>query len=159
MTATPSIDLSSWMTEQLSQASPDLLRQLVQTFAEALMAADADAVCGASYGQRSLDGSNTRNGYRHRSWDTAGSIDLAVPKLREGSCFQSGCWSGAGGPSQLVSVVATSYRSLRSHPLPFSPACLRFPMNSWSMTIAPVRIGAPASIRYLVTCFWVEAGG
>ena len=53
MTATPSIDLPSWMAEQLSQASPDLLRQMVQTFAEALMSAEADAVCGTGYGQRS----------------------------------------------------------------------------------------------------------
>jgi hypothetical protein len=43
MTAIPSIDLPAWMVEQLSQASPDLLRQMVQTFAEALMSADADA--------------------------------------------------------------------------------------------------------------------
>ena len=68
MTAIPSIDLPGWMVEQLSQASPDLLRQMVQTFAEALMSADADAVCGAGYGQRSPDRSNTRNGYRHRGW-------------------------------------------------------------------------------------------
>jgi putative transposase len=44
MTATPSIDLPGWMAEQLSQASPDLLRNMIQTFAEALMSADADAV-------------------------------------------------------------------------------------------------------------------
>jgi hypothetical protein len=37
MTATPSIELPSWMAEQLSQASPDLLRQMVQIFAEALV--------------------------------------------------------------------------------------------------------------------------
>ena len=88
MTATPSIDLPGWMAEQLSQASPDLLRNMIQTFAEALMSADADAVCGAGYGQRSLERTNTRNGYRRRGWDTrAGSIDLAIPKLREGSDF------------------------------------------------------------------------
>ena len=46
MTATPSIDPPGWMAEQLSQACPDLLRQMVQTFAEALMSADADTVCG-----------------------------------------------------------------------------------------------------------------
>jgi Transposase, Mutator family len=62
MTATPSIDLPSWMAEQLSQASPDLLRNMIQTFAEALMSADADAVCGAGYGQRSTERTNTRNG-------------------------------------------------------------------------------------------------
>ncbi len=70
MTALPSIDLPAWMAEQLSQASPDLLRQMIQTFAEALMSADADAVCGAGYGQRSSERTNTRNGYRHRDWDT-----------------------------------------------------------------------------------------
>ena len=37
MTATPSIDLPAWMVEQLSQASPDLLRQMVQTFPEWLL--------------------------------------------------------------------------------------------------------------------------
>src|SRR3712207_2780834 len=111
MTATPSIDLPSWMAEQLSQASPDLLRQLVQTFAEALMSADADAVCGAGYGQRSEHRSNTRNGYRHRAWDTrAGSIDLAIPKLREGSYFPE--WlleRRKRAEKALISVVATSY--------------------------------------------------
>jgi putative transposase len=111
MTATPSIDLPGWMTEQLSQASPDLLRQMIRTFAEALMSADADVVCGAGYGQRSPDRSNTRNGYRHRDWDTrAGSIDLAIPKLREGSYFPE--WlleRRRRAESALVSVVATSY--------------------------------------------------
>ena len=111
MTAGPSIDLPAWMTEQLSQASPDLLRQMVQTFAEALMSADADAVCGARYGQRSPDRINSRNGYRQREWDTrAGSIDLAIPKLREGSYFPE--WlleRRRRAESALVSVVATSY--------------------------------------------------
>src|SRR6188508_1746437 len=36
MTA-PSIDLPAWMVAQLSQASPDLLRQMVQTFPEWLL--------------------------------------------------------------------------------------------------------------------------
>jgi transposase-like protein len=61
---------------------------MVQIFAEALMSADADAVGRAGYGQRSPDRTNTRNGYRWRGWDTrAGSIELAVPKLRQGSYF------------------------------------------------------------------------
>jgi len=111
MTATPSIELPAWMAEQLSQASPDLLRQMVQIFAEALMSADADAVCGAGYGQRSPDRRNTRNGYRWRGWDTrAGSIELAVPKLREGSYFPD--WlleRRRRAESALVSVVATCY--------------------------------------------------
>ena len=45
-------------------------------------------VCGAPYGQRSDERVNSRNGYRAREWDTrAGTVQLAIPKLRQGSCF------------------------------------------------------------------------
>ena len=88
MTATPSIELPAWMAEQLSQASPELLRRMVQIFAEALMSADADAVCGAAYGQRSPDRRNIRNGYRWHGWDTrAGSIELAPVESQRQSQF------------------------------------------------------------------------
>ena len=101
MTATPSIELPAWMAEQLSQASPDLLRQMVQIFAEALMSADADAVCGAGYGQRSPDRRNIRNGYRWRGWDTrAGSIGWRCRSCGRAATFPTGCWSGAGGPNR-----------------------------------------------------------
>ena len=78
------------------------------------MSADADAVCGAGYGQRSIDRTNTRNGYRRRGWDTrARSIDLAI-LLREGSYFPE--WllerrrrAAAAAAAALISVIATSY--------------------------------------------------
>jgi putative transposase len=111
MTAGPSIDISGWLHEHLEQASPDLLREMVRSFAQALMSAEADAVCGAGYGERSDERVNTRNGYRQREWDTrAGSIDLAVPKLRQGSYFPG--WlleRRRRAEAALVSVVATSY--------------------------------------------------
>jgi putative transposase len=111
MAAVPSIDMSGWLHEQLAQASPDLLRSMVTTFAEALMSAEADAVCGAGYGERSAERRNTRNGYRQREWDTrAGSIDLAIPKLRHGSYFPD--WlleRRRRAEAALVTVVATSY--------------------------------------------------
>jgi putative transposase len=111
MTAGPSIDMSGWLHEHLDQASPDLLREMVRSFAQALMSAEADAVCGAAYGERSDDRTNTRNGYRSREWDTrAGSIDLQVPKLRQGSYFPG--WlleRRRRAEAALVSVVATSY--------------------------------------------------
>ena len=60
----------------------------MRSFAEQLMSAEADAICGAGYGERSADRVNSRNGYRHRDFDTrAGTMDLAVPKLRQGSYF------------------------------------------------------------------------
>lgn len=52
--------MTDWLEEQSAQASPDLLRSMVQTFAEALMGAEADAVCGAGYGERSDERKNTR---------------------------------------------------------------------------------------------------
>jgi putative transposase len=111
MAAGPSIDVSGWLEEQLAQASPDLLRAMVTTFAEALMSAEADAVCGAGYGERSDARTNTRNGYRRREWDTrAGSIGLAIPKLRHGSYFPD--WlleRRRRAEAALVTVVATSY--------------------------------------------------
>jgi putative transposase len=111
MAAGPSIDLSGWLHEQLAAASPDLLRSMVKTFAEALMGAEADAVCGAPYGERSEDRVNKRNGYRERGWDTrAGSIELAIPKLRSGSYFPD--WllhRHRRAESALISVVATCY--------------------------------------------------
>jgi putative transposase len=111
MAAGPSIDVSGWLEEQLAQASPDLLRSMVQTFAEALMGAEADAVCGAAYGERSQERTNIRNGYRRRGWDTrAGSVSLAIPKLRQGSYFPD--WlleRRRRAEAALVTVVATSY--------------------------------------------------
>ena len=45
-------------------------------------------MCGAEYGTRSIERVNSRNGYRHRDLDTrTGTIDVAIPKLREGTFF------------------------------------------------------------------------
>ena len=86
--ALDSLDARGWLRNLLQQDSPDLVRDMVKAFAENLMAAEADAICGAGYGERSPERVNSRNGYRHRDLDTrAGTIDLAVPKLREGSYF------------------------------------------------------------------------
>jgi putative transposase len=84
----PTMDALEWLRKQLVEADPDLLREMVKVFAEQLMGAEADALCGARYGERSSERTNQRNGYRDRPWDTrAGTISLGVPKLREGSYF------------------------------------------------------------------------
>jgi putative transposase len=111
MAATPSIDPAQFLHEQLAAASPDLLRSMVAMFIEALMSAEADAVCGAPYGQPSPERTNQRNGYRHRDFDTrAGTIDVAIPKLRQGSYFPD--WlleRRRRAEAALTSVVATCY--------------------------------------------------
>jgi transposase-like protein len=99
------------LEEQLAQASPDLLRELLQTFINTLLSAEADAVCGAEYGVSSPERVNRRNGYRHRDFDTrAGSIDVAVPKLRQGSYFPEWLLERRKRAERaLTSVVATCY--------------------------------------------------
>src|SRR5881398_1399741 len=111
MTAPKSVDPAGFLREQLDSASPDLLRAMVKTFADALMSAEADAICGAPYGQRSDERTNQRNGYRSREWDTrAGTVELAIPKLRSGSYFPDWLLQHRRRAEQaLVSVVATSY--------------------------------------------------
>jgi transposase-like protein len=105
------MDVSGWLRKQLKEASPDLLRAMVQDFAEALMGAEADAICGAAYGERSPERLNRRNGYRERDWDTrVGSIALAVPKLREGSYFPEWLLQPRRRAEQaFVSVIADAY--------------------------------------------------
>ena len=79
MTAPKSRDPAQFLREQAACADPDVLRAMVKTFADALMSAEVDGICGALYGQRSDERVNSRNGYRMREWDTrAGTVELAV---------------------------------------------------------------------------------
>jgi transposase-like protein len=111
MTAPHILNPVALLEKGLSEASPDLMRTLLATVINALLSADADAVCGAEYGQPSPERVNSRNGYRHRDLDTrVGTIDVAVPKLRSGSYFPD--WlleHKKRAEAALVSVVATCY--------------------------------------------------
>jgi putative transposase len=111
MAAKPSIEPAQFLHDQLASASPDLLRTLLTSFIDALMSAEADALCGAPYGMPSAERINHRNGYRHRDFDTrAGTLDVAIPKLRTGSYFPE--WlleRRKRAEAALTSVVATCY--------------------------------------------------
>jgi transposase-like protein len=111
MTAPHSVDPAAMLEQHLADASPDLLREMIASFANAMMSAQADQVCGAGYGERSDSRVNRRNGYRAREWDTrAGTVELAVPKLREGSFFPDWLLRHRRRAEQaLVTVVATAY--------------------------------------------------
>ena len=104
-------DLLGWAQQRVEQASPDLVRDLLKGFVEALMAAEAEAMCNAGYRERSEERANSRNGYRPRDWDTrVGTVELALPRLRSGSYFPD--WlleRRRRAESALISVVATSY--------------------------------------------------
>ena len=112
MTVNPNaIDLPGLLETHLQRAEPDLLRSMLATFVQALMSAEADAACGADFGTRSAERTNRRNGYRPREWDTrAGTVELAIPKLREGSYFPDWLLERRKRAERaLTSVVATCY--------------------------------------------------
>ena len=88
MTDNDTMGAMALVRKHLEAAGEDQLREMVKTMAEELMQAEAQSLCGASYGQASTERVNQRNGYRSRRWDTrVGSIELAIPKLRQGSYF------------------------------------------------------------------------
>ena len=111
MTAPHIVDPAGLLGEALAEASPDLMRQLLQTMINALLSAEADAVCGAEWGKASPDRVTQRNGYRHRELDTrVGTIDVAVPKLRKGTYFPE--WlleRRKRAEAALITVVADCY--------------------------------------------------
>jgi transposase-like protein len=84
---------------------------MLTTFIDVLMSAEADAICGAPYGVASPERVNQRNGYRHREFDTrAGTLDVAIPKLRSGSYFPDWLLERRRRAERaLTTVVATCY--------------------------------------------------
>ena len=111
MTAPHIVDPARLLDQAVSDASPDLIRNLLGTVINALLSAEADSVCGAEYGQASPDRVNRRNGYRHRDLDTrVGTIDVAIPKLRKGTYFPE--WlleRRKRAETALITVVADCY--------------------------------------------------
>jgi putative transposase len=105
------MDLLGWLRKHLEEADTDLLRSMVLGFVQALMGAEADALCGAPLGERSEDRVNQRNGYRPRRLDTrVGTMELAIPKLRQGSYFPDWLLEPRRRAERaLVAVVAECY--------------------------------------------------
>jgi transposase-like protein len=95
--------------ETLESASPDLLREMIKGFAQRMMDADAGVRCNAGYGEVTPERVNSRNGCRLRERDTrAGTIGLAVPKLRQGSYYPGFPEHRRRAERALAPVVATS---------------------------------------------------
>lgn len=112
MAAAPhSIDPTSYLDELLAQASPDLMREMLQDFINQILSTQADQVCGAEYATVSDARTNRRNGYRIRQLDTrVGTIDVAVPKLRAGSFFPDWLLERRSRAERaLATVIATCY--------------------------------------------------
>ena len=111
MTAPHIVDPAGLLGEALAEASPDLMRHLLQSIINSLLSADADAVVGAEYGRPTPDRVAQRNGYRRRPLDTrVGTLEVAIPKLRKGTYFPE--WlleRRKRAESALITVVADCY--------------------------------------------------
>ena len=68
------------------------------------------ARCGAGYDEKSPERLNSRNGYRERTWDTrAGSVELKIPKLRQGSYFPEFLEPRRTAEKALTAVIQEAY--------------------------------------------------
>jgi putative transposase len=102
------------LTELLRKAEADpgvdVLRDGVQVLTEAIMALEVEQHLGAGWHERTPTRSGQRNGYRERNWDTpVGTIDLRVPRVRDGSYFPSLLEPRTRAERALVAVVQEAY--------------------------------------------------
>ena len=88
----------------------DFLREALRVLVEEIMEAEVSSRIGAGYGERSPERVTQRNGYRSRAWDTrVGTMELQIPKLREGSYFPSLLEPRCRSERALVAVIQQAY--------------------------------------------------
>ena len=88
----------------------DFLRSVAEAVLQILMEADVEELIGAGRHERSVDRLNYRNGYRERSLDTRlGSLQLRIPKLRQGSYFPPFLEPRKTAEKALVTVIQKAW--------------------------------------------------
>ena len=88
------MDLLELLRKRGMDGDVDFLREALRVLVDGIMDAEVSAQIGAQHGERSPERVTYRNGYRNRTWDTrVGTMELHIPKLREGSYF---CWNRGG---------------------------------------------------------------
>ena len=108
--ARESMDLLELLRKRGMDGDVDFLREALRVVTDALMDAEVTARIGAERGERSPDRLTYRNGYRTRQWDTrVGTMELRIPKLREGSYFPSLLEPRRRSEKALLAVVQQAY--------------------------------------------------
>ena len=88
----------------------DFLRSVAEAVLQLLMEADAEGLIGAGRHERSPERLNYRNGYRERTFDTRlGSLQLRIPKLRQGSYFPAFLEPRKVSERALVAVIQEAW--------------------------------------------------
>ena len=105
-----SVDLLELLLKRGVDGDVDFLLEALRVVADAVMDADVSAKIRAEHGERSPDRLTYRNGYRSRQWDTrVGTMELRIPKLREGSYFPSLLEPRRRSEKALLAVVQQAY--------------------------------------------------
>ena len=104
-------DASLPLTELLAKAGdPDFLRRAAEAVVQMLMEADVEGTTGAARHERSDERVTYRNGYRDRSLDTRlGTLQLRIPKLRQGSYFPPFLEPRKTSEKALVAVIQEAW--------------------------------------------------
>lgn len=104
------MDLSAFVGKLLEEQDGDVLREGIRVLSQALMETEVSGVIGAERHQRTDERTTYRNGYRTRTWDTrVGTIELAIPKLREGTYFPSLLQPRRRAEHALLAVIQEAY--------------------------------------------------
>ncbi len=110
MTDTLSIGLTKLLRKAQMADDGDFLREGMRVFSEAVMALEVTQHIGAERHARTPQRTGQRNGYRERRWDTrVGTIDLQVPRVRDGSYFPALLEPRRRAERALVAVVQEAY--------------------------------------------------
>jgi len=107
----PRMNAAQLVDKLLASDHADVLRDSIAWLVAELMDAEVARLTGAELGERAPDRRTTqRNGYRPRTWDTrVGQLELAIPKLRQGSYFPGFLEPRRRAEQALVAVVQEAY--------------------------------------------------
>src|SRR3954464_8172520 len=99
------------LAELLAKAGDgDFLRAVAEAVVQLLMETDVEGLIGAGRHERSADRQTYRNGYRDRMLDTRlGSLQLRIPKLRQGSYFPPFLEPRKTSEKALVAVIQEAW--------------------------------------------------
>src|SRR6266581_4355110 len=110
MADTVSMALAELVRKAEQQGDVDFLREGVRVLSQALMEVELSQHIGAERYERSPERAGQRNGYREREWDTrVGTLELRVPRVREGGYFPSLLEPRKRAEQALVAVVREAY--------------------------------------------------
>ena len=106
------MDVLALLRKEAPDADLDFLREGLRVLMRAVMEAEVVNKTGAGLGERSPERITHRNGYRDRPWDTqVGTLELQVPKVREGSYFPSppSPWATGGRSGRTTCRSASTW--------------------------------------------------